>query len=62
MMNQTMQKNPKVVRVNAEEFELDDGQVFPHPIEFEADEVPTVAEFQATYDHWRGIIANELKE
>lgn len=62
MMSQMMQKSPKVVRVTTEEFELDDGQVFPHVMEFEADEVPTVAEFQATYDHWRSVIANELKE
>lgn len=55
-------KTRKVVRVTAEEFELDDGQVFPHVVELDPDEVPTVEEFQVTYDHWRTVIANELKE
>lgn len=55
-------KTRKVVRVTAEEFELDDGQVFPHVVEFEPDEIPSVEEFQQTYDHWRNVIANELKE
>jgi hypothetical protein len=58
----TSTQTPKVVRVDAEEFELDDGQVFPHVIEFDPDEVPTVEEFQITYEHWRKVIANELKE
>ena len=53
---------PKVVRVTAEEFELDNGQVIPHVVEFDEDEVPTVEKFQATYDHWRSVIENELKE
>jgi len=52
----------KVVRVTADEFELDNGDTFPHVVEFDADEIPTVEEFQATYDHWRTVIENELKE
>lgn len=53
--------NPKkVVRVNNEEFELDDGTIIPHAIELDEDEVPTVEEFQATYDHWRSVFAKEL--
>lgn len=55
-------KTPKVVKVTAEEFELDDGSIFPHVVEFEPDEIPTVEEFQTVYDHWRTVIANELKE
>ena len=54
--------NPKkVVRVNNEEFELEDGTIIPHAIELDADEVPTVEEFQATYDHWRSVFAEELE-
>lgn len=44
-------KKPMVVRVTKEEFELDDGRVFPHVIEL--DEVPTVEEFQKIYDKVR---------
>lgn len=54
--------NHKVVRVNAEEFELDNGQVIPHVVELDEDEIPSVEEFQATYDRWRSVIENELKE
>lgn len=52
----------KVVRVTADEFELDNGDIYPHVIELDEDEVPTVEEFQETYDHWRNVITNELKE
>ena len=38
----------KVVRVTETEFELDNGAVYPHPAPLE--EVPSVEEFQATYD------------
>jgi hypothetical protein len=55
-------KSPKVVRVNADEFELDNGQVIPHVVELEPDEIPSVEEFQRTYDHWRNVMQNELKE
>jgi len=46
-----MEKKPMVVRVTKEEFELDDGRIFPHVIEL--DEVPTVEEFQKIYDKVR---------
>ena len=36
----------KVVRVTAEEFELDNEDIYPHVIEFDEDEVLTVEEFQ----------------
>lgn len=64
MVVNTMQttKTPKVVRVDTDEFELDDGRIYPHVVELDEDEVPTVEEFQQIYDHWRSVIANELKE
>lgn len=43
----------KVVRVTATEFELDNGDIYPHVIELE--EVPTPEEFQEHYDHWFSI-------
>lgn len=52
--------SPKVVRVTKDEFELDDGRTFPHAIEFEDDEVPTIEEFQRIYDHWQEVISNEV--
>ena len=47
-----MTKN-KVIRVNEKEFELENGSVYPHPIEL--DEIPTVEEFQKIYDYWRTV-------
>jgi len=44
-------RKPMVVRVTKEEFELDDGRIFPHVVEL--DEVPTVEEFQKIYDKVR---------
>lgn len=43
----------KVVRVTATEFELENGDIYPHPIELE--EVPTPEEFQQHYDHWFSV-------
>lgn len=40
-----------VVRITKDEFELDDGRIFPHMVEL--DEVPTLEEFQKTYDKVR---------
>ena len=40
----------KVVRVSRTEFEMDNGAVYPHPVPLE--QVPSVAEFQETYDCW----------
>lgn len=53
--------NPKIVRVTTTEFELDDGSIIPHAIELNEDELPTVEEFQKTYDRWREVINEELE-
>jgi hypothetical protein len=52
-----MEKRPMVIRVTKTEFELDDGRIFPHPVEL--DEVPTVEEFQKIYDKSRKLV-NEM--
>jgi len=40
----------RIIRVNEDEFELDNGKIFPH---FERlDKIPTVEEFQKMYDQW----------
>lgn len=53
------EKKPVVVRVTKTEFELDDGRVFPHPVEL--DEVPTLEEFQKTYDKSRKLVKDMMK-
>lgn len=44
-----MKPAPKVVRVTAREFELEDGRVFEHPVELDTP-LPTPQEFQRIYD------------
>ena len=46
-----MEKKPMVIRITKDEFELDDGRIFPHMVEL--DEVPSLEEFQKTYDKVR---------
>jgi hypothetical protein len=41
-------KKMQVIRVDKDEFELEDGRVYEHPIPLE--EVPTLEEFQKTYE------------
>lgn len=41
----------KVIRVTKDEYELDDGRVFPHLVEL--DSVPSTEEFQAFLDSSR---------
>ena len=48
-MNQKVE-TVKIVSVTKTEFTTADGTV--HPILFELDEVPTVEEFQKTYNEW----------
>ena len=54
------EKKPVVVRVTKTEFELDDVRVFPHPVEL--DEVPTVEEFQKTYDKSRKLVKDMMED
>lgn len=44
----------KVIRVTADEFELDDGAVFPHVVSLE--EVPTPEEFQKVYEYCAQVL------
>jgi len=55
-----MEKKPVVVRVTKTEFELDDGRIFPHPVEL--DEVPTVEEFQKIYDKSRKLVQDMMED
>lgn len=49
-----------VVRVTKTEFELDDGRIFPHPVEL--DDVPTVEEFQKIYDRSRKLVQDMMED
>jgi len=42
----------KVIKVTKTEVEFEDGTVIPHLIEFEDDEIPTIEEFQKTYNEF----------
>lgn len=46
----------KVVRVDSEEFELDDGTIYPHMVKLE--EVPTVEEFQKIYEYCSKLLGS----
>jgi hypothetical protein len=51
-------KKMKVVRVTRKEFELEDGQIFQHPVEL--DYTPYVSEFQKIYDEWYKILNEKI--
>ena len=52
------EESPVVVRVTETEFELSDGRIFEHPEPLEV--VPSVEEFNETYQHWAKIINDEF--
>jgi len=53
-------KEFKVVRVTENEFELDNGDVYPIP--FKLDYVPTVEEFQKFLDNSKELIQELIKK
>ena len=53
-------KKYNVVRVSKTEFELDNGDVYPHS--FELDEEISVKEFQKFLDSSKGIMISLLKQ
>ena len=52
--------NYKVVRVTKTEFELDNGDIYPHNFEFEED--ITVEEFQKLLDSSKELIVDLLRK
>ena len=44
-----------IIEVTKTDFKTEDGRSYPHPIPFTQGNVPTVAEFQLLYDHWRKV-------
>lgn len=47
----------KIIRVTQEEFELEDGTIYPHAVPLEY--TPTVEEFQEVYDHMQDLFEKE---
>jgi len=50
----------RIVRVDENEFETDDGTIYQHPEPL--DEVLDAEEFQTIYDNWKKIIEDERRK
>ena len=59
-MNYLKNKTFKVVRVSKTEFELDNGDIYPIP--FEYDYEPTIEEFQTFLDDSKEVIMELVKK
>ncbi len=60
IMKNLKDKQFKVVRVDEDEFELDNGDTYPIP--FDLDEIPTVEEFQRLLDDSKDIMLKLLED
>ncbi len=60
VMNELKDKKFKVVRVTKTEFELDNGDIYPHT--FELDEKISVAEFQKILDASQNTMVDHLNK
>ena len=52
------EKSLKVIRVDKNEYELENGEVFqfPEPLEI----VPPLEEFQKIYEKWHSVLSKEI--
>ena len=60
VMNELKDKKFKVVRVTKTEFELDNGDIYPHT--FELDEKISIAEFQKILDTSQNTMVDHLNK
>lgn len=60
IMDYLQNKKYKVVRVSKEEFELENGDIYPIPFEYDYD--PTVEEFQMFLDNSKQLILELVKK
>ena len=60
IMKELTNKNLTVVRVTKTEFELDNGDIYPHT--FELDEDISVEEFQGLLDESKSTMINHLNK
>jgi len=61
-MENLKNKSLKVVRVDKNEFELDNGDIYPIPFELDVDEDVSVEEFQKILDSSKEIILKILEQ
>lgn len=59
-MKEIENKKHKVVRVSKTEFELETGDIYPIPFEFDYE--PTIEEFQKFVDDSKSLIAEFVKK
>jgi hypothetical protein len=59
LLNKMQEKKLKVVRVTKEEYELENGDIFPHIFNFE--EEITIEEFQKILDESKEMVLSHLK-
>lgn len=62
IMENLKNKSLKVVRVDKNEFELDNGDIYPIPFELDVDEDVSVEEFQKILDSSKEIIIKILEQ
>lgn len=62
IMENLKKKSLNVVRVDKNEFELDNGDVYPIPFELDIDEDISVGEFQKILDSSKEIILKILEQ
>jgi len=62
IMENLKNKSLKVVRVDKNEFELDNGDIYPIPFELDVDEDVSVEEFQKILDSSKEIILKILEQ
>ncbi|MBS8122122.1 hypothetical protein [Candidatus Vampirococcus lugosii] len=62
IMENLKKKSLNVVRVDKDEFELDNGDVYPIPFELDIDEDISVWEFQKILDSSKEIILKILEQ
>lgn len=62
IMENLKNKSLKVVRVDKNEFELDNGDIYPIPFELDVDEDISVEMFQKILDSSREIIIKILEQ
>ena len=59
ILNKMQEKELKVVRVTKEEYEIENGDIFPHIFNFEED--ITVEEFQNILNSSKDMVISHLK-
>jgi hypothetical protein len=59
ILNKMQEKELKVVRVTKEEYELENGDIFPHIFNFEED--ITIEEFQTILNSSKNMVLSHLK-